>query len=195
METDRTRGKWFVLHVLSGQEKRVKNRIDSKIRQADANIRVYESLIPEERETVVKNGKKTTITTKLFPGYVCVRMDLYKLDGRVDEVVWEFIREIQGVISFIGGRENPNPLSQAEVEKILRQDDLIKAESTQPHAKVPAFVSIGGSVRIIDGVFANFEGVVNEIDEEHGKLKLAVSMFGRSTPVDLEFWQVGPVGE
>jgi len=195
MEIDRTQGKWFILHVLSGQEKRVKDRIDSKIRQSDDNIRVYEALIPEERETIIKNGKKTFNTVKLFPGYVCVRMDLYKLDGRVDEVVWGFIREIQGVISFVGGRETPTPLSQTEVDRLLKQASIVKAEIAEPHAKVPSFVSVGCSVRITDGVFANFEGVVNAIDEEHGKLKLAVSMFGRSTPVDLEFWQVGPVGE
>ncbi len=191
MEVDRTKGQWYVLHTLSGQENRVKEKLDNQIRLADESIPVYEVLVPIEKVTEIKNGKKTVVRRKIFPGYAYVRMDLYKEDGELNEAAWYFVRGVQGVISFVGGTDRPVSLSPSEVEDLLRQSEDV-SDKDVTEAKVPAFVFIGATVRIIDGAFANFEGVIEEIDVEHGKLKLMVSIFGRSTPVELEFWQVGP---
>ena len=191
MEVDRTKGQWYVLHTLSGQENRVKEKLDNQIRLADESIPVYEVLVPIEKVTEIKNGKKTVVRRKIFPGYAYVRMDLYKEDGELNEAAWYFVRGVQGVISFVGGTDRPVSLSPSEVEDLLRQSEDV-SDKDVTEAKVPSFVFIGATVRIIDGAFANFEGVIEEIDVEHGKLKLMVSIFGRSTPVELEFWQVGP---
>ena len=191
MEVDRTKGQWYVLHTLSGQENRVKEKLDNQIRLADESIPVYEVLVPIEKVTEIKNGKKTVVRRKIFPGYAYVRMDLYKEDGELNEAAWYFVRGVQGVISFVGGTDRPVSLSPSEVEDLLRQSED-ESDKDVTEAKVPSFVFIGATVRIIDGAFANFEGVIEEIDVEHGKLKLMVSIFGRSTPVELEFWQVGP---
>jgi transcriptional antiterminator NusG len=191
MEVDSTKGQWYVLHTLSGKENKVKETLDNQIRLAEESIPVYEVLVPIEKVTEIKNGKKSVIRRKIFPGYVYVRTDLYQENGDLNDGAWFFIRGVQGVISFVGGSERPIPLSPAEVEDLLRSSDNA-ADKDVTETKVPSFVSIGATVRIIDGAFANFEGVIEEIDVEHGKLKLMVSIFGRSTPVELEFWQVGP---
>lgn len=188
---DRSKGKWFVLHTLSGQENKVREKLECQIAQADADIPVYEVLIPTEKVTEIKNGKKTTINRKIFPGYVYIRMDLYDEFGELNEKAWYFVRDVQGVISFIGGTDRPQPLADFEVEDLIRQTEEVSAPGAV-QTKVPPYIVIGGTVRIIDGAFANFEGTIEEIDVEHGKLKLMVSIFGRSTPVELEFWQVGP---
>ena len=173
---DRNAGQWFVLHALSGHENKVKENIEMALRQEESALPVYEVLIPIEKVSEFRKNKKTTITTrKFFPGYVLARMDLYKPDGSLDERVWYFIRGIQGVIGFIGGSERPQPLSQQEIDYILMQ-------TAEPEEKAKP--------KIKDGAFENFEGIVRKIDAERGKLELEVSIFGRSTPVELEFWQV-----
>ena len=152
----------------------------------DSTLPVYEVLIPMERVSEIKNGKRTYADRKFFPGYVLIRMDLYKDDNSLNEKAWYFIRDIQGVISFIGGGDRPQPLSESEVKDLMRQ-----IVSPEEKAKPKIQYEIGETVRIKDGAFENFEGVIEEIDAERGKLKLMVSIFGRSTPVELEFWQVG----
>jgi len=191
MDIDRSKGQWFVVHTLSGKENKVREKIESQIRLADASIPVYEVLIPTEKVAEIKNGKKTTVNRKIFPGYVYVRMDLYDENGDLNEKAWYFVQEVQGVISFLGGGDRPTCLSSAEVEDLMRQTEEV-AENGPAVAKIPSYISIGATVRITDGPFANFEGVIEEIDAERGKLKLMVSIFGRSTPVEQEFWQVGP---
>ena len=191
MSIDRSKGQWFVVHTLSGKENKVREKIESQIRLADASIPVYEVLIPTEKVAEIKNGKKTTVNRKIFPGYVYVRMDLYDENGALNEKAWYFVREVQGVISFIGGGDRPACLSPSEVEDLMRQTEEV-AENGPAVAKIPSYISIGATVRITDGPFSNFEGVIEEIDAERGKLKLMVSIFGRSTPVEQEFWQVGP---
>lgn len=191
MELDRTKGQWYVLHTLSGQENHVRESIEQQIKLEDASVPVYEVLIPSEKVSEIKNGKKRLITRKIFPGYVYVRLDLYDESGNLNENAWYFVRQVQGVISFIGGMDRPIPLSKSEVEDLIRQTEEVAGDTTVV-AKVPSFVSIGATVRIIDGAFSNFEGLIEEIDVERGKLKLRVSIFGRDTPVELEFWQVGP---
>lgn len=183
---DRSAGQWYVLHTLSGQENKVRETIEKQIQKEDASLPVYEVLIPTEKVSEIKKGKRTTTTRKFFPGYVLVRMNLYKEDNTLDERAWYFIREVQGVIGFIGGGERPQPLSQYEVDDLIRQ-----TVAPEEKAKPKIQYEIGETVRIRDGAFENFEGVIEEIDSERGKLKLMVSIFGRSTPVELEFWQVG----
>jgi transcription termination/antitermination protein NusG len=183
---DRSAGQWYVLHTLSGQENKVRENLEKSIKQEDAGCKVYEVLIPTERVSEVRNGRKTTMNRKYFPGYVLVRMDLYLEDGVIDEKVWYFVRQIQGVIGFIGGGDRPQPLSQHEVDDLMRQ-----TSAPEEKAKPKIQYEIGESVRIKDGAFENFEGTIEGIDAERGKLKLMVSIFGRSTPVELEFWQVG----
>ncbi len=181
-----TAGQWYVLHTLSGQENKVRENLEKQIKQEDVGCKVYEVLIPTEKVSEVRNGRKTTMTRKYFPGYVLVRMDLYDEDGVIDEKAWYFVRQIQGVIGFIGGGDRPQPLAPSEVEDLMRQ-------TAAPEEKVKPKIQyeIGETVRIKDGAFENFEGVIEGIDPERGKLKLMVSIFGRSTPVELEFWQVG----
>ena len=188
---DRSKGQWFVLHTLSGKENKVREKLKCQIALADKDIPVYEVLIPMEKVTEHKNGKARVINRKIFPGYVYIRMDLYFENGDMNEKAWYFVKEVQGVISFIGGTDRPQPLTDAEVEDLIRQTEEVADKGSAP-VKVPPYITIGGTVRIIDGAFANFDGVIEEIDVEHGKLKLMVSIFGRSTPVELEFWQVGP---
>ena len=145
---------------------------------------VYEVYIPTERVSEVRQGKKTTMTRKFFPGYLLVRMDLYDEDHRINEKAWYFIRNVQGVLGFLGGGNRPEPLSESEVADLLRQG------RGEAEVKPKIAYEIGETVRIKDGAFENFEGVIQEIDNERGKLRLMVSIFGRSTPVELEFWQV-----
>lgn len=184
----REKGKWYVVHTLSGQENKVRESILRQLEIENDDIPVYEVYIPMEKVSEVRQGKKTTTTRKFFPGYILVRMDLYKEDCKqVDEKVWYFIKDTQGVIGFVGGSgNNPVPLSDSEVADLLRQ---VTVEEEKVKPKI-AF-EIGEAVRIKDGAFENFEGNIQEIDNERGKLKLMVSIFGRSTPVELEFWQVG----
>ena len=196
MDIDRSKGQWFIVHTLSGKENKVREKIESQIRLADASIPVYEVLIPTEKVAEIKNGQKKTVNRKIFPGYVYIRMDLYDANGDLNEKAWAFVQEVQGVISFIGsymenGKPRVRPLSSSEVEDLMRQTEEV-AENGPAVAKIPSYISIGATVRITDGPFSNFEGVIEEIDAERGKLKLMVSIFGRSTPVEQEFWQVGP---
>ena len=130
-------------------------------------------------------GDRRKKTRKRFPGYLLIRMDLYDESGRINERVWHQVRSVQGMLGFLGGENHPEPLSPEEVADIMRP-----ATGGESDIKPKITFSIGEVVRIKDGAFENFEGAINEIDAERGKLKLMVSIFGRSTPVELEFWQV-----
>ena len=186
------RGQWFVVHTLSGHENRVRDTILRQIRLSD-RVPVYDAYIPTEKVVEVRRGKKSTTTRKFFPGYILVRMDLYDADGNEDEQAWYFVRNVQGVLGFLGEVvarngarvSKPRPLSPAEVADIMRP-----ASGGESEIKPKITFNVGEVVRIKDGAFENFEGSIQEIDTERGKLKLMVSIFGRSTPVELEFWQV-----
>ena len=178
------RGQWFVVHTLSGHENKVRDTILRQLRLSD-RVPVYDAFIPTEKVVEVRRGKKSTTTRKFFPGYILVRMDLYDERGAVDEQAWYFVRNVQGVLGFLGGANKPMPLSAAEVADIMRP-----ATGGESDIKPKITFNVGEVVRIKDGAFENFEGAIQEIDTERGKLKLMVSIFGRSTPVELEFWQV-----
>jgi len=175
---------WFALHTLSGQENKVKTYIEKFKKTEELDEEILEVLMPTEIVSEVKNGKKTTKTRKLYPGYVFINMRLYDENNQLINKPWYFVKETTGVIGFVGG-ENPAPLRQSEVDEIRAR---IEAASGKEVPKVS--YEEGETVKINDGAFANLTGRIDEIDPERGKLKISVSIFGRFTPVELEYWQV-----
>lgn len=175
---------WFVIHTLTGQEMKVRESIMKRLKQEEVSEYVDEVVIPTEKVSEVKKGVRSTTTRKFFPGYVLVHMALYGDDKKLEEKSWNFIRETPGIIGFIGG-EKPVSLRPEEVEMILHQ-----AEEKKEKVKPKVVFEPGETVKITDGPFLNFSGVVEEVDPERGKLKVSVAIFGRSAPVELEYWQV-----
>jgi len=175
---------WFVLHTLSGQEQKVKDSIEKRIKIEEMDDLIKEVLIPTEKVAEVKRGKKTTSTRKFYPGYILLHMKLLDEKNQLVERSWYFIRETPGIIGFIGG-ERPVPLKPEEVDSILAQ-----IEERQDKVAPKVAFETGEAVKVTDGPFQNFTGVIEEVDAMRGKLKISVSIFGRSTPVELEYWQV-----
>lgn len=177
---------WYVVHVLSGQEQKVVDNINRRIKTDEMGDYVFEVLLPQERVSEVnKKGKKTETKRKFFPGYLMINMDLLQPDGRLVDQTWYFIRETPGVINFVGTRDKPTPMKPKEVESMLLQIRE-RAESVKPKVEF----EINDEVKVIDGPFDGQMGYVEEIDHEHGKLRVSVSIFGRNTPVEVSFWQV-----
>lgn len=175
---------WYVLHTLTGQEYKVQESIRRRIKQEEMTELVGDVVIPTEKVSEVKKGVKSTTTRKFFPGYVLVNMALYDEQKQLREKAWYFIRETQGIIGFVGG-ERPVPLRPEEVDVIFHQVEE-KKESVKPKVNFEP----GETVKITDGPFLNFSGTVEEVDPDRGKLKVSVAIFGRSAPVELEYWQV-----
>lgn len=175
---------WFVLHTLSGQEMKVRESIERRIKQEEMQDYIDQVLIPTEKVSEVKQGRKTTTTRKFYPGYVLVHMCLYNDQRGLMEKTWYFTQQTPGIIGFVGG-ERPVPLRPEEVENILRQ-----IEEKKEKVKPKIVFEPGETVKITDGPFLNFNGVIEEVDPDRGKLKVSVSIFGRSAPVELEYWQV-----
>jgi len=178
------RSQWFVIHTLSGQEQKVKESIDKRIKAEEMGEYIKEVLVPMEKVVEVRNNKKTVSTRKLWPGYVFVDMILLDENGRIVEKPWYFIKETQGVIGFVGG-EPPTPTPDDEVEQIKAQ--ITESEETE---KPKVSFEVGETVKINNGPFLNFSGLIEEVEPERGKLKVTVNIFGRNTPVELEYWQV-----
>lgn len=176
--------KWFVLHTLSGQEQKVKDSIEKRIKTEEMSDYVKEVLVPMEKVAEVRSGKKTVTTRKLYPGYVFIDMVLLDENNRIIEKPWYFIRDTQGIIGFVGG-DRPSPTSQEEIASIKAQ---ISDSEDIERPKVQ--FDVGETIKINDGPFLNFSGVIEEVDPEKGKLKVTVNIFGRNTPVELEYWQV-----
>lgn len=175
---------WYALQTLSNQEGKVKQYIEKFVDNEGMGEYIDEVLMPTEKVSEVKGGKKTTRVRKFYPGYVFVNMRLYDEEGKLMQEPWYFIKSIQGVINFVGG-ENPVPLKQKEIERIQGQ---VKEAEGKEVPKVQ--YEVGESVKITDGPFLNLVGNIEGIDIERGKIKVSVSIFGRFTPVELEFWQV-----
>jgi transcriptional antiterminator NusG len=175
---------WFVLHTLSGQELKVKESIEKRVKTEEMGEYIREVLVPMEKVAEVRNGKKTVTSRKLYPGYVFIEMLLLDDSNKVIERPWYFIRDTQGIIGFVGG-DRPTPTPPEEIESIKAQ---IAASEDTERPKVS--FDIGETVKINDGPFLNFSGVIEEIDPEKGRLKVMVSVFGRNTPVELEYWKV-----
>ena len=175
---------WYALHVLSGQEKKVKESLERRAKTDEMGDLIREVVIPTERVSEVKRGKKIESERKLHPGYVYINMYLRDEEKKLVERTWYFVRETNGVIGFADG-DNPQPIRPSEVETMLGQ---MREREEKVLPKI-AF-SIGDKVKVGDGPFQNQEGLIEGVDMERGKLKVSVNMFGRSTSLELEYWQV-----
>lgn len=170
--------RWYVVHAYSGSEKAVAAQIQEKAQKAGLENKFEEILVPTEEVVEVKRGQKVNTERKFFPGYVLVKMEM-------SDEVWHLVKDIPKVTGFLGANNKPAPISEREAQQILQQ---VQEGIDKPRPSI--LFEIGESVRVTDGPFNSFAGVVEDIDEENAKLKVAVSIFGRSTPVELEYTQV-----
>jgi transcriptional antiterminator NusG len=168
--------KWYVINTYAGHELKVKNNILRRVETMNLDNRVFQIEIPEEKVMEIKDGKRLEKPRKIFPGYILV-------EAILDDEVWYLLRNTPGVTSFVGIKGKPTPLSDNEVRKILKR-------SASGKAKVKIDLKIGDNVKVISGPFADFSGDIIEISPERGKIKVSVSIFGRPTPVELDFGQV-----
>lgn len=173
--------RWYIIHAHSGFEKKVAQSIQEQFAQHGLTDKLEEVVVPTEEVVEVRRGKKVAAERKFFPGYVMIKMEL-------NDRTWHFVKNTQKVTGFLGGGGKPQPIPQAEVDRIFAQ---IKEGIEKPRSTV--IYEIGESVKVIDGPFDSFIGVVEDVDEEKSRIKVSVSIFGRSTPVDLEFSQVEKV--
>ena len=186
---------WFVLHTLTGQENKALRSIEARIKLEHMEDYIGRCIIPTERVTEKKNGKKRTITKKFFPGYVIAELALYDESRGIDEKgkkaiyerTWQFLRETPGVIGFVGG-ERPTPLKQGEVDAIL-----LDKPANSAVARPKVVFTVDETVKIVDGAFMGLTGQVSMVDPDKGKLKVEVSIFNRKVQVDAENWQVEKV--
>ncbi|MCC5840491.1 MAG: transcription termination/antitermination factor NusG [Opitutales bacterium] len=177
-------GEWYVVQTLSNKEGGAKRYIDRYIAENELDDYIFEVLVPMETVSEVKQGKKTQRQRKLYPGYIFIHCRLYDEDQKVIQKVWYYINGADGVIGFAGGK-TPAALKKVEIDRILKQ--VAEAEGKE----VPKVqYEVGEEVKITDGPFLNLNGRIDEIDPERGKLKISVSIFGRFTPVELEYWQI-----
>jgi transcriptional antiterminator NusG len=168
--------RWYVIHTYSGYENKVKTNLEHRIQSMDMGDKIFQVLVPTEEEIEIKNGKRHPVERKIFPGYVLVEMVM-------SDDSWYVVRNTPGVTSFVGSGNKPTELTDTEVRAILRQ---IKLDA--PKYKV-AFTK-GEAVRVTDGPFTDLHGVVDEVNPERNKVKVLVSIFGRETPVELDFLQI-----
>ncbi len=173
--------RWYVIHTYSGYENKVKTNLEHRIHSMDMGDKIFQVLVPTEEEIEIKNGKRHPVERKVYPGYVLVEMNM-------SDDSWYVVRNTPGVTSFVGMGTTPTPLSDGEVKAILRQ---IKLDA--PKYKV-AFTK-GEAVRVTDGPFTDLHGVVDEVNPERNKVKVLVSIFGRETPVELDFLQIEKLGK
>ncbi len=171
--------KWYVVHTLTGKEEQVKASLEAQVKSENLEHLISRILIPTEKVSeITKQGKKRITKRHYFPGYILIEMEL-------TDKVWYLIKNIPGVTGFIGAGKKPIPLEEEEIKSILRQTEERKEKP------VPKVVfEKNETIRIKEGPFTNFNGVIEEVYPEKGKLKVSVSIFGRSTPVELDYWQV-----
>ena len=170
---------WYVVRVQTGREETVRTALEKRAKASGADELIGRALVPIEKVTQIRGGKKQVRTQKLYPGYVMVEMEM-------SEKAWFFVRETPGVGDFIGNDTRPIPMAENEVGKMLGQS--LKTDTEEPIIKIS--FKVGDPVRIKEGVFANYDGVVHEIMPAKGLVKVMVTIFGRPTPVELEYWQV-----
>jgi transcriptional antiterminator NusG len=170
--------KWYIVHVYSGFENKVKLALEERISASPHPEKFGEVVVPTEQIVELVKGRRKTSSRKFYPGYILVKMVL-------DDETWHIVNDTAKVTGFLGGRDKPVPLSDQEAEQILSR---MEAGKLKPKPKY--FFEAGDEVRVIDGPFTNFNGVVDEVNPEKGKIKVLVSIFGRSTPVELDFVQV-----
>ncbi len=170
------RAHWYVVHTYSGHEARVAETLRQRVATLGQSDKVFELLIPTQDKIQIRHGKKSSVKEKIFPGYLLIKMT-------VDDDSWLVVRTTQGITGFVGTGNRPTPLSESEVAAIMQF-----AQMGAP--KYKANFSVGEAVKITDGPFSDFLGSIESIDEAHGKLRVLVSIFGRETPVELDFLQV-----
>lgn len=175
---------WFAIHVLSGYEDKVRKHMNSRIKTEELADYVHEIVIPTERISEVKRGKKIETERKLYPGYVFVSIYLYDEEKKIVGPTWYFVQETPGVIGFADG-DHPIAMRPSEVEGMLSQ---IREKEERVTPKIS--FALGDKVKVGDGPFEGQEGLIGSVDEERGRVQVDVSIFGRSTPVELEYWQV-----
>jgi transcriptional antiterminator NusG len=174
--------RWYVVHVYSGFENKVAQSIREKAEKQGLADKFEEVMVPTEEVVEVRRGSKVNTERKYFPGYVLVKMDL-------NDVTWHLVRDTPKVTGFLGAGSKPQPITETEAQRILKQ---VKEGVERPRSAIS--FEIGDEVRVADGPFESFNGVVEEVDEGRNRLKVSVSIFGRSTPVELEFSQVEKTG-
>jgi len=167
--------RWYVLHTYSGYEENVKHNLEQRIESFDMRDKIFGVIVPKEKKIKIKNGKRTTVEEKIFPGYVLVEMI-------VTDDSWYVVRNTPNVTGFVGSGTTPTPIDQKEVDQLLK-----RVNATEAQHKID--VIVGDVVRIADGPFKNFEGKVSAVDPERGKIKVMGTMFGRETPVELDAFQ------
>jgi transcriptional antiterminator NusG len=170
--------RWYVIHVYSGFERKVAQSIEEQARQAGMSERIQQVMVPMEEVVELRRGQKVNAERKFFPGYVLVKMEM-------TDDTWHLVKNTPKVTGFLGGRGRPSPISDGEAARILRQ---VQEGIERPKPSIT--FEIGEQVRVSDGPFTSFSGLVEEVDESRARLKVAVSIFGRSTPVELEYSQV-----
>jgi len=169
--------RWYVLHTYSGYEENVKRNIEQRVDSFDMRDKIFAVLVPKEKKIKIKNGKRSEVEEKIFPGYILVEMV-------VTDDSWYVVRNTPNVTGFVGSGTTPTPVDQKEVDTLIKR----LASTSQPQHKID--FEVNDVVRIVDGPFKNFEGKVSQVDHERGRLKALVSMFGRETPVELDALQV-----
>jgi transcriptional antiterminator NusG len=169
---------WYVVHTFSGYEQKVKAALEERVRSMGRAEQFGEILVPVEKVMELVKGKKKTSSRKFFPGYILVQMEL-------DDETWHVVKETPKVTGFVGGSTHPPPVSDEEVKAITQQ---MEEGAIKPKPRV--LFSVGESVKVVDGPFVDFNGIVEEVRPEKGKLRVLISIFGRATPVELDFVQV-----
>lgn len=170
--------RWYVVHAYSGSEKSVADEIRKKAEKQNLVDSFQEILVPTEEVVEIKRGQKTNVERKVFPGYIMVRMDM-------NDTTWHLVKDIPRVTGFLGAKGKPAPITNAEAERLMKQ---LEEGAVAPRSSV--MYEIGETVKITDGAFASFTGVVENVDPDKTRLSVSVSIFGRATPVELDFTQV-----
>jgi len=178
-QSEDPRAAWYVVHTASGHEVRVSETLRQRVESMGLTGKVFELLVPTQDRVIIRGGKKATVKEKIFPGYLLVKMIL-------DDPTWLAVRTTPGITGFVGAEKAPTALSESEVNNIQK---FISA----PAPRFKTKFSVGEAVKITDGPFADFLGTIHEMDETKGKVKVLVSIFGRETPVELDFLQIAKV--